>query len=81
LGFGDLKMGGVTKTDFKRGGTHHRAASGSFIKTISYDKLLGFGRQSGDEFIVNSILNIESRPSRAILASVIKDTQSSPVRS
>ena len=65
----------------KGGGTYYRSASSFLIKSISYDKLLGFGHQGGNEFIVNSILDINSRSSCAVLASVVQDTQDSPVRS
>jgi hypothetical protein len=61
--------------------TYHRSATALLIESISYDKLLGFGRQCGDEFIVNSILNIDPRSSSAVLASVVKDTQGGPFRS
>ena len=82
LGFRDLEMPGETEVSSKRGGgTHQRAAPRFFIKAISNDKLFSFGRQGSNEFIVDRILNIEPRSSRAVLTSVIKDTQGSPVRS
>ena len=64
----------------KGGGTYYRSASSFLIKSISYDKLLGFGHQGSNEFIVNSILDINSRSSCAVLACVVQDTQDSPVR-
>jgi hypothetical protein len=62
-----------------RTGAYQRTTSGFFIEAITYDKLLSFSRQRGDELIINSVLDIESRSSRAVLTSVVKDTQGSPV--
>ena len=86
LCFGDLNARAEHKVvhctiEGSKATTYNRSASGFLVKSITYDKFLGFGRQGGDKFIVNSILNIDSRSSCAVLAGVIKDTQGGPVRS
>lgn len=68
------------KRVIRRSGTYHGTTSGFFIETVAYDKLLSFSHQGVDEFVIYSVLNIKSRSSRAVLTSVVKNTQGRPVR-
>jgi len=68
------------KRVIRRAGTYHRTTSRFFIETVAYDKLLSFSHQGVDEFVIYSVLNIKSRSSRAVLTSVVKNTQGGPVR-
>jgi hypothetical protein len=58
--------------------THNRATTNPFVKAIPHRELLGLGDEQGDELVIYTLLDVDTRTGSTVLASIVQDPKGGP---